>query len=56
MAEQVPDRSQDPNRVHPIGDTSHMIAKCGHEDPMGYFTGTVCLKCAKRNHKKAMGR
>ena len=31
-------------------------AKCGHEDPLGYFSGTVCGKCARKNHKKAMGR
>ena len=33
-----------------------MTAKCGHEDALGYFAGTVCGKCARKNHKKAMGR
>ena len=33
-----------------------MVAKCGHEDSLGYFAGTVCGKCARKNHKKAMGR
>jgi hypothetical protein len=29
------------------------VAKCGHEDSLGYLTGTVCGKCAKRSHRKA---
>jgi PHP family Zn ribbon phosphoesterase len=33
-----------------------MTAKCGHEDALGYFAGTVCGKCARRNQKKAMGK
>ena len=33
-----------------------MIATCGHEDPLGHLTGTACGKCARKNHKKAMGR
>jgi hypothetical protein len=33
-----------------------MVAKCGHEDALGYMSGTVCGKCARKNHKKAMGR
>ena len=33
-----------------------MAAKCGHQDPLGYFAGTVCGKCARKNHKKAMGK
>jgi len=33
-----------------------MVAKCGHEDPLGYMAGTVCGKCARKGHKKAMGR
>lgn len=33
-----------------------MIAKCGHEDALGYFSGTVCNKCARKAHKKAMGK
>ena len=32
------------------------IAKCGHEDTLGYLSNTVCGKCARKNHKKAMGR
>jgi hypothetical protein len=31
-------------------------ATCGHEDNLGYFTNTVCPKCAKANHKKAVGK
>jgi hypothetical protein len=31
-------------------------ATCGHEDNLGYFTNTVCAKCAKANHKKAVGK
>ena len=33
-----------------------MIAPCGHDDPLGHLTGTACGKCARKNHKKAMGR
>ena len=33
-----------------------MIASCGHEDPLGHLTGTSCGKCARKNHKKAMGK
>jgi hypothetical protein len=29
-------------------------ATCGHEDTLGYFANTVCAKCAKANHKKAV--
>lgn len=32
-----------------------MKAKCGHQDALGYFANTVCGKCAKANHKKAVG-
>jgi len=31
-----------------------MVARCGHNDPMGYLTGTVCGKCARRNHRQAI--
>ena len=55
MANEVPDRSQVDRSTQPV-DTSHMVAKCGHEDMLGYFAGTFCGKCAKKNHKKAMGR
>jgi hypothetical protein len=50
MAEQVPDRSQGSQPV----ETSHMVAKCGHPDMLGYFTGTVCGKCARINYHKTM--
>jgi hypothetical protein len=30
-------------------------ATCGHEDALGYFANTVCGKCAKAGHKKALG-
>jgi hypothetical protein len=30
------------------------IASCGHEDSFGYFAGTVCGRCAKRNHRRAV--
>lgn len=33
-----------------------MVAKCGHEDPLGFIAGTVCDKCAREGHAKAMGR
>jgi len=33
-----------------------MVAKCGHEDALGYMSGTVCGKCARKNQQKAMGR
>jgi hypothetical protein len=48
----VPDRKN--GRAVPI--EPKMIAKCGHEDSLGYFSGTVCGKCARKNHKKAMGK
>lgn len=48
----VPDRSNRPiSKEEP-----KMIAKCGHEDALGYFSGTVCGKCARKAHKKAMGK
>jgi len=37
------------------GMSGNMKAKCGHEDMLGYFSGTVCGKCARKNHRKAMG-
>lgn len=33
-----------------------MTATCGHEDALGYFAGTVCKNCARKGHKKAMGK
>ena len=50
----VPDRSQENRNIQ--APQSKMIAKCGHEDSLGYFAGTVCGKCARKSHKKAMGR
>ena len=38
------------------GATGNLKAKCGHEDPLGYFAGTVCRKCANKGYKKATGR
>jgi hypothetical protein len=32
-----------------------MIAKCGHDDPLGFLSGTVCAKCAREAHAKATG-
>ena len=49
----VPDRKDRPNLNPPA---QKMTAKCGHEDALGYFAGTVCGKCARKNQKKAMGR
>lgn len=33
-----------------------LLATCGHEDSLGYFANTVCGKCARYNHKKALGK
>ena len=33
-----------------------MNAICGHEDMLGYFTNTPCLKCVKAEHAKVMGK
>jgi hypothetical protein len=33
-----------------------MLATCGHEDVLGYMANTVCKKCARAGHKKAMGK
>jgi hypothetical protein len=52
----VPDMSGDANRKPTSPDWSKMKATCGHEDPMGYFAGTVCKSCARKGHSKAMGR
>jgi len=37
-----------------LGNMDSMIARCGHNDPLGYLAGTVCGKCARRNHRKAV--
>ena len=52
MANPVPDRKEG----RPVPVESSMTAKCGHEDALGYFSGTVCGKCARKAHKKAMGK
>lgn len=36
--------------------TTNLKAKCGHEDLLGYFSGTVCKNCARKGHKKATGK
>lgn len=33
-----------------------LIATCGHEDSLGYFTNLPCGKCVRKAHKKAVGR
>lgn len=53
MAKEVPDRKEG-RQINT--EAPKMVAKCGHEDSLGYFAGTVCGKCARKNHKKAMGR
>ena len=52
----VEDRGGDDKRKGTPIQWDKMKATCGHEDPLGYFAGTVCGKCARKNHKKAMGR
>jgi hypothetical protein len=32
-----------------------LLATCGHEDSLGYLTNNPCGKCARKNHKKAVG-
>jgi hypothetical protein len=32
-----------------------LLATCGHEDSLGYLTNNPCGKCARSNHKKAVG-
>ena len=29
-----------------------MLAKCGHEDALGYFADTYCKQCADNGHKQ----
>lgn len=48
----VPDRKQGRQITT---ETPKMVAKCGHEDALGYFSGTVCGKCARKAHRKVMG-
>jgi len=31
-------------------------AKCGHRDELGYLTGTVCGRCARRAHLRVVRR
>ena len=39
-----------------LNEINEMKAKCGHIDPLGYLGNTVCGKCARRSHRRAMGR
>jgi hypothetical protein len=52
----VVDRGGDSSRRPTSPNWSKMTAKCGHEDPLGYFAGTVCNKCAKEGYRKATKR
>ena len=52
----VVDRGDNPSRKSTPIQWDKMKAKCGHEDALGYFSGTVCGKCARKNQQKAMGR
>jgi hypothetical protein len=52
----IPDRGEDPARKQTPIQWNKMQAKCGHEDALGYLSGTVCGKCARKNQQKAMGR
>jgi len=49
----VPDRKEGRDLTP---EAPKMTATCGHEDALGYFAGTVCGKCARKAHKKAMGK
>ena len=31
-------------------------ATCGHIDLLGYFSGTVCGRCAREGHARATGK
>lgn len=33
-----------------------MKATCGHEDTLGYLSGTKCKNCVRKAHAKAVGR
>ena len=57
MANPVPDRSLE-DRSLPLEEPAdgQYKASCGHEDMIGYFTNNVCGKCARKAHKKVMGR
>lgn len=33
-----------------------MIAKCGHDDPLGYLSGTPCARCVREAHRRAVGK
>ena len=34
------------------GATTNLKATCGHEDLLGYLTGTVCANCVKKERRK----
>jgi hypothetical protein len=42
------------NKPAPI--VAQYTAKCGHVDPLGYFTNLPCGKCVRKAHKKAVGK
>jgi hypothetical protein len=59
----VPDRSgrdqaaeYDEWVANPPGVNDVPKAKCGHRDMLGYYADTVCGPCARKGHKKAMGK
>ena len=33
-----------------------MLATCGHDDLLGYFSNTPCRKCVDKAHAKAVGK
>jgi hypothetical protein len=30
------------------------LARCGHDDLLGYFTNTPCAKCVRKAHRKVV--
>jgi hypothetical protein len=42
--------------ANPPGVNDVPKAKCGHRDMLGYYADTVCKSCARKGHKKAMGK
>ena len=66
MANSVPDRGgrglrnqaaeYDEWVANPPGVNDVPKAKCGHRDMLGYYADTVCKSCARKGHKKAMGK
>lgn len=33
-----------------------LMARCGHEDLLGYFANTPCGKCVRKAHRKAVSK